>query len=597
MRGLKGALALSALMALWLVLPGGANAVVFVPSGSFDAPSPNGIKVGPEGHVFVAESVEEGVINEYEPDGTFVTSFGPVGEGVMSGVAIDPTDPDSDGDHNLYGYISSSNGAGNPPREIATFDTGTGAEIGSPIVLSPDPGSRRYDIATGPGSNDVYVPAELGGEEVGVRKYDPDSATPGTAVQTITCSTCPDSAGFGASPPWNVALDSAGNIYVPDEGKRRLVKFGPAGDAGPTPVILATNGASELGRGVAVDPSNGRVYQRDFTFVPSADILIRAYDSAGTHIGDFGSGLFGLTLQAGSLAVGPDGVIYATDYVGGKVQEFTPVDPPVVASDAASGVTDSEATLNATVNPNDQLIGVTDCHFEYGPTESYGETAPCEPEPETGKSDVAVSSPVGGLTPNTTYHYRIVAENPGGVSEGSDVEFTTPPGPPAVLTGAASGLSQSKATLNGTVNPNGFEVTGCRFEYGASIAYGAEAPCLPVSIGSGKAPVAVSAVLEGLKAGTTYHYRLIAENSGGEVHGVDTTLTTLADTCQTNAALCPPPPFSGGGGSTPPPSGGGSTPPPPVTKKPVKCKKGFKRKTVKGKPKCVKVKKKKHTKH
>jgi hypothetical protein len=59
---------------------------------------------------------------------------------------------------------------------------------------------------------------------------------------------------------------------------------------------------------------------------------------------------------------------------------------------------------------------------------------------------------------------------------------------------------------------------------------------------TGSTATAVSAALSGLTAGTTYHYRVVGTNGGGTTNGADASFTTLADTCATNAALCPPPP-------------------------------------------------------
>ncbi|HTZ87104.1 MAG TPA: alkaline phosphatase family protein, partial [Solirubrobacteraceae bacterium] len=71
---------------------------------------------------------------------------------------------------------------------------------------------------------------------------------------------------------------------------------------------------------------------------------------------------------------------------------------------------------------------------------------------------------------------------------------SNPPGPtpPSVVTMTADGESQTEATLHGLVNPNGETVTGCRFEYGASLPYASSAPC-DVSPGEGEAAVAVAA--------------------------------------------------------------------------------------------------------
>jgi Divergent InlB B-repeat domain len=99
--------------------------------------------------------------------------------------------------------------------------------------------------------------------------------------------------------------------------------------------------------------------------------------------------------------------------------------------------------------------------------------------------------------------------------------------PPAVTTGAASGVSQTAATLSGTVNPDGAAVSACEVQYGTSAGYGLKASCASLP-GSGASPVAVSVALSGLTAGTTYHYRFVATNPGGTVYGADATFTTAA---------------------------------------------------------------------
>ena len=61
-------------------------------------------------------------------------------------------------------------------------------------------------------------------------------------------------------------------------------------------------------------------------------------------------------------------------------------------------------------------------------------------------------------------------------------------------------------------------MTDCHFEYGTTNAYGSSAPCTP-SPASETSPVAVSASITGLTANTTYHYRIVATNAGGESKG------------------------------------------------------------------------------
>ena len=120
----------------------------------------------------------------------------------------------------------------------------------------------------------------------------------------------------------------------------------------------------------------------------------------------------------------------------------------------ASSVTQTSATLNATVNPNGGTVG--DCHFEYGTTLSYGSSVPCTSLPGSGSSPVAVSASLANLSAKTTYYFRIVAENPGGT--GTDAvgqSFTTLPNPSNVATEPASSIMPTSATMNATVNPNG----------------------------------------------------------------------------------------------------------------------------------------------
>jgi hypothetical protein len=96
---------------------------------------------------------------------------------------------------------------------------------------------------------------------------------------------------------------------------------------------------------------------------------------------------------------------------------------------------------------------------------------------------------------------------------------------PSVVTGPSSTVEQSSATVSGTVNPNGSEVTACYFEYGTSTSYESRATCSQ-TVGSGEARVAVSVALSGLSPGTTYHYRVVATNKVDPSYGTDETFTT-----------------------------------------------------------------------
>jgi hypothetical protein len=201
--------------------------------------------------------------------------------------------------------------------------------------------------------------------------------------------------------------------------------------------------------------------------------------------------------------------------------------PPTVVTGAASSITQTGATLNATVNPNGEEV--TSCRLQYGTTTSYGSVASCSPSPGSGTSAVAVAAAIGSLSANTTYHFRIVAKNAAGEGVGTDQTFKTLVAkPPTVVTGAASSITQASATLNATVNPNGGEVTSCALQYGTTTSYGSVASCSP-SPGSGTSAVAVAGAIGSLSANTTYHFRIAAKNAAGENVGADQTFKTLAN--------------------------------------------------------------------
>ncbi len=204
--------------------------------------------------------------------------------------------------------------------------------------------------------------------------------------------------------------------------------------------------------------------------------------------------------------------------------------PPVPVTGSATAVTTTTATLNGTVNP---VGSATDYSFQYGTTTAYGQTTPAQ---SAGSGLVAanVASPVTGLTPGTTYHFRLVATpTAGGTAvDGSDQTFTTN-GPPVVRTGAATAVAPTAATLNGTVNPAG-QATTYSFQYGPTTGYGQQTP---TQSAAGTADVPVSATIAGLTPGTTYHYRLTATNASGPVPGADQTFVTVGTRAASTLAV------------------------------------------------------------
>jgi hypothetical protein len=189
---------------------------------------------------------------------------------------------------------------------------------------------------------------------------------------------------------------------------------------------------------------------------------------------------------------------------------------PSVVTGGTSSVRHTSATLHGTVNPNGSS---TTYFFQWGLTNGYGDTGRTF-SAGSGTTAKAVAASIGGLTPGTTYHYRLVATNQFGTSAGADRTFTTAgPPPPEVATGPATALSSTGATLTGTVNPS-HATTSWWFNFGTTTGYGLETSKQTLS--STTTPQNVAASLQGVLApGTIYHYQLVASHSGATKYGAD----------------------------------------------------------------------------
>ena len=95
---------------------------------------------------------------------------------------------------------------------------------------------------------------------------------------------------------------------------------------------------------------------------------------------------------------------------------------------------------------------------------------------------------------------------------------------PAVVTGFAFNITGTSASVYGSIDPNGLP-SNVSFQYGTTAGYGST-----VTIGtkSGDGVQSIQAAFANLRPGTTYHYRVVASNSAGNVVGADRTFTTVA---------------------------------------------------------------------
>lgn len=130
----------------------------------------------------------------------------------------------------------------------------------------------------------------------------------------------------------------------------------------------------------------------------------------------------------------------------------------------------------------------------------------------TNTATVAGSDPDPNMA-NNTASVTTTVRPAGGVAAAT---------PPTATTGGASGITQHAATVTGSLTTGG-QNTAYFFQFGTSTAYGLSSQLASATT----SPQNVSAILSSLQAGKTYHYRLVAINSGGVVFGADKTFRTL----------------------------------------------------------------------
>jgi DNA-binding beta-propeller fold protein YncE len=317
-----------------------------------------------------------------------------------------------------------------------------------------------------------------------------------------------------------VAADNAtGDIYVADASNEVVDIFDSSGN-----YLSQFNGAATPAgsfnspRGIGVDQATGNVYVSD-TFNHVVDV----FSSSGTYLSQItgtstarGSFVFVLSVAVddatGNVFVAdsnPD-LVYEFDAAGNLLATWNGANTPAGSFGLGSsdlGVAANDAT--GSVYVADSADKVVD---QFDSTGTYLSQIPGPPNSSFGNPvAVAVSQITGDV---------YVADSPSNLV---DIFGPNQVLLPDVTTAPASSVQPSGATLNGTVNPDGVQVTDCHFDYGTTTAYGLTVPCAqtPAQIGSGSAPVAVSADLSGLTPGVVYHFRLSAANANGTNTGAD----------------------------------------------------------------------------
>lgn len=432
-----------------------------------------------------------------------------------------------------------------------------GAGVGQIAGLDQISGGRGIAVSQpdgNPSSGSVYL-ADPGNLRVGT--YDLSGSSPssiGSAAVFDCGPECPR--------PTRVAIDARGILYASSQkNNNQIERYDTANVNGGGVAFLApisapplqpsSNKAFDGTIGLAVDPDSDGPG-------PDTDTLYVRRNSDSNPIQQFGPvnqpgltdppsdvddehGITGLSIQDafGAPAVDEkDGRLYvpASSAVGGlKGHGVYVLDngggPPSGSLDGLGEITSTSATINATINPNG--APPVSYHLEYSldGVEWISTPKVVLGSQETPQSVSATLSPPGtGLAPGTSYQARLVAAKPFAAPLVLPVvSFTTLTGKPAVETTGSPIRTATTARLDARVNPRN-SATEFHFEYGD------EGPCssnsciatTPQSAGSENFVRLVSQSVTDLMPGTTYHYRVVADNAapGGSAVGADMAVTT-----------------------------------------------------------------------
>jgi hypothetical protein len=390
---------IAAVCVLWAVAATSSEAAYhpFITSfGSFS--SPQSVATDSADHVYVLDQ-GAGSVQKFDSAGNPV-EFSSLGSNTLTGAA---TPAGSFSFSNDFGQLAVDRSAGPAAGDlyvadsahhvVDVFSSTSGEYLGQLTQANGSELNEVCGVAVG-AAGQLYVADYF----AGVDRYIPAANPP------VNANFDAQIGGFGHC---QIAADTSGDIYANDFSALYEYPASQFGGFGNGTKIDSTSNA------VAVDPSTQDVYAAE----PKT---IAQFDGAGNPLGTFAAAQ---VKDPRGLAVDGSGKVFIANAGSGNVAVYGPT-PPAVAPQIltqSSVPTYAEAELRATINPGNEAATY---RFEYGPTESYGQST-AERTIAANGVGVDVGIPVLGLSPGTTYHFRVVAENSVEQVSGSDQTLTT----------------------------------------------------------------------------------------------------------------------------------------------------------------------------
>jgi DNA-binding beta-propeller fold protein YncE len=368
--------------------------------GEFERLNGHSIAVDAGGRVFVGD---ENRIQRFSGAGAVEAQIALPGAGFIENMVVDSAG-------NFYVGASGLTG-------VHEFDS-AGTDLGSPRDEAGIPSA--FALALGPG-DELFVNDEREGIPHHILEFD----TSGTQTASF------DAGGIGGAR--GIAYANAlSALYVLSAAAVRVVSPPP-----PGPLVLSQSSEAieptSATLSATVNPEGPEASTYHFEYGEST-----AYGQSSAEEPVSGGAFEDQTVAAAITGLQPRTTYHfrvvvsnGTQTTLGEDQSFTTLPPALIDGESATHVSAKSARLGAELNP---LGSETEYHFEYGTSASYGTILPVpDASAGSGHADVSLSVEVQGLSPNTTYHYRVVAHNALGSVQGEDRTFKTEGEEPSVL--------------------------------------------------------------------------------------------------------------------------------------------------------------------
>jgi hypothetical protein len=354
-----------------------------------------GLAVDPSGSLFVEESSggghATGNVDKFSAAGAFVATFTSVrGRGVSPGLAVD-----------AGGSVYAISEGGYAVK----IEAGTGTELSEYRE-----GGAATALAVDPTTNDLLVDH---GDSI--KLYGPFGEPYSQPIQTF-----PEA---GLSNSHGLAVDRADTAYATQSGADEVEIFNYV--PFPTVTTQAAVEVSETSETLhgTVDPEGEALtdcrfeYGTETSYGQSVPCASTPAGTGAAAVSAEASGLQPHTLYHFRLeAANANGARH-----GGDETLYT-ASEPVIEGESFENIGAVGATATAQINAGG---AATSYRVEYGTSAAYGSSTPEASLGAQQNYPVGVLVQLGGLQPETTYHFRFLATSSRGTVHGGDVTFTT----------------------------------------------------------------------------------------------------------------------------------------------------------------------------